>query len=546
MNRLRASLTLLLPLFAGACSEAATPLATLEESGEFEPSPLLFHEVPAGTPRMRTTKLRNTGSSSMQILGITVTGPFTAQQQKQGAEDRSSIAAGGELIYEVRLVASSDQLGPVSGVLAVETNNAVYELPLSGTVADASFADLAFAPEMLDFGVVEVGVDGRRTVFARNHGNRDAFLSDVTLDSVGRRPGPLDVFSVEHDLVANPILIPARNAETGRAGEANFNVRFRADLEQSYQDTLRFSTDVGLVVSLPLSGTSAFPETGTVFCAPGVVDFGAVERGNILRQTVRCVAQGETIDLRSARITQENSDVFTLVDPISPRALAVGSTLEIEVEFAAEGILGRRAERLLVEYEGLRGIETSEIQVTAEVTEPSEQDTAIRAVLTWTDREAPDGSDLDLHLVRPGGRYFDLNSDCHFRWFLYGNQDWGAPGPEDDAFLDHDDTDGEGPEVINMTRAASGRYELWVHGFSPGTISDENWDGSDAQITVFIGGEEGPELPLVPVTCGENLYVGAFDWDASTEQGTFTVGTSENPSQTFDANAPIFNGCDPL
>lgn len=82
-----------------------------------------------------------------------------------------------------------------------------------------------------------------------------------------------------------------------------------------------------------------------------------------------------------------------------------------------------------------------------------------------------DGTDMDTHLLRPGARaWFDDRDDCYF-----GNCReiggvpqlmWGAAGSEDDPRLDIDDTDGFGPENINIARPALGTYRVGVHAWA--------------------------------------------------------------------------------
>jgi hypothetical protein len=91
-----------------------------------------------------------------------------------------------------------------------------------------------------------------------------------------------------------------------------------------------------------------------------------------------------------------------------------------------------------------------------------------RAQLTWD--TGPD-SDIDLHLLRPGG-IMDSSNDC-----FYGNcqgtpLEWGAAGPAGDPILDVDDTNGYGPEnIFIVSGAEAGEYRIVIHNYdeSPGT-----------------------------------------------------------------------------
>jgi hypothetical protein len=82
-----------------------------------------------------------------------------------------------------------------------------------------------------------------------------------------------------------------------------------------------------------------------------------------------------------------------------------------------------------------------------------------------------DATDMDTHLLRPGApAWFDGEADCYFGNCTAGGGaprlSWFAPGPDDDPRLDIDDTNGFGPENINIERPAPGRYRVGVHAWA--------------------------------------------------------------------------------
>ncbi len=85
----------------------------------------------------------------------------------------------------------------------------------------------------------------------------------------------------------------------------------------------------------------------------------------------------------------------------------------------------------------------------------------IPSMALWTELSwSTDGTDIDLHLVKPGGQPGG-DDDCGF---FNESPDWGVIGNSDDnPSLDVDDTDGRGPEHITMNTAVPGRYLLYVH-----------------------------------------------------------------------------------
>jgi uncharacterized protein YfaP (DUF2135 family) len=97
------------------------------------------------------------------------------------------------------------------------------------------------------------------------------------------------------------------------------------------------------------------------------------------------------------------------------------------------------------------------------------------------------GTDLDLHLLHPNGRWNDGMWDCFWQ-----NQtpSWGAPGGEDDPSLDIDDVDGAGPENINMSSPERDKtYRVGVHYFA-----DQAFGRSFATLRVYIRGQLVQEM----------------------------------------------------
>ena len=128
-------------------------------------------------------------------------------------------------------------------------------------------------------------------------------------------------------------------------------------------------------------------------------------------------------------------------------------------------------------------------------------DEAIHVELLWHTPSDPDetdegpeaGADLDLHFLHPfatgedvdgDGKldgWFDQPFDCF--WFN-AHPNWGSLDPmiDDDASLDRDDTDGAGPENVNLNIPEDGlTYRVGVHYWN-----DHGFGPSQATIRVYI------------------------------------------------------------
>ena len=95
---------------------------------------------------------------------------------------------------------------------------------------------------------------------------------------------------------------------------------------------------------------------------------------------------------------------------------------------------------------------------------------------------APRGSDVDLHLLaRPDALWFDQDDDCYFS---NKDPDWQQPDWTRAPHLDRDDTDGAGPENINVTVLdESACYRIGVHYWD-----DWGYGASIAAVRVYLGG----------------------------------------------------------
>lgn len=104
---------------------------------------------------------------------------------------------------------------------------------------------------------------------------------------------------------------------------------------------------------------------------------------------------------------------------------------------------------------------------------PTQATGAVRIVLTW----GATPPDLDAHLTTPDG--------TEVYWANQGNCT-AAPF----ACLDHDDTDGNGPETITIAQIQTGTYTFRVHDFTDdtgGSVASPGLAQSGATVQVYFG-----------------------------------------------------------
>ncbi|MCB9733680.1 MAG: hypothetical protein H6745_13855 [Deltaproteobacteria bacterium] len=174
---------------------------------------------------------------------------------------------------------------------------------------------------------------------------------------------------------------------------------------------------------------------------------------------------------------------WTVAQPVGstavfiPSATVAAPTLEVNVAGLYE---------LELTMWGEDGEIVERVQKSVQVT-PDEQ---LHVELLWrtpadedeTDDGPDAGSDLDLHFLRPGADWFDAAGDVYWH---NAEPNWGSIDPlvDDDPSLDRDDTDGAGPENMNVDVLADGAYRVGVHYWD-----DHGFGASFATLRVYAHG----------------------------------------------------------
>ncbi len=128
----------------------------------------------------------------------------------------------------------------------------------------------------------------------------------------------------------------------------------------------------------------------------------------------------------------------------------------------------------------------------------------MRIELTWDTGAL---TDMDLHLIRPGGTYGDnvSDSDCY-----YGNRnpDWGIPDVTfDDPLLIRDDFDGYGPETITLLQP----YEEGTYHVKVLYYNDDGIGAATATVRIYIREVLAGEFTM-SMNKGDIWYCAMIDW----------------------------------
>ena len=148
------------------------------------------------------------------------------------------------------------------------------------------------------------------------------------------------------------------------------------------------------------------------------------------------------------------------------------------------------------------------------------------------------GTDLDLHFVHPYAGGQDLDNDGNpdgyfndpFDCFWYNpHPDWGTVDPnlDDNPGLDRDDTDGAGPENMNLNVPENDMvYKVGVHYWQdPKSQQFPNGFGpSEATVRVFIFGTEVWKKSDVELNEKDMWEVTTISWPDQTVKPVFGDG----------------------
>lgn len=409
-----------------------------------------------------------------------------------------------------------------------DTTSDVPGPPLDGTSPEASTdtgADLVAPSDADPSKAPSIFIDPDSYTFSYIAGQGAPVGKDMVITNMGQ--GNLIVDAIEwvsgatgsytlHQMPNLPVTL-------GPYEQTGFQVAFHevggagpATLRVHSNDPLQPWAEVGFDAVSKIDSPDPTP---CIQVFPTKLSFGQVVRGTTKEMTFNIKSCDVSTPLVVPNISRGQggflqptlSEEFQLVNPPSwPLTIAPGQLVPITVSYSP-GLAGIDSGHWKVKSTDPDQPEVK-VNVDGVGVPPPLEDIALHIVVDWD----TNGTDVDTHLVMPGGTYFTCPDDCY-----YGNPspDWGVQGDFlDDPFLDYDDTDGYGPENVNLQEPAPGVYRVWIHYFSDDGLGvSSSSSSSNVTVRIFINAVLAAEFGPVQLDDTNHSWdVCDVDWPSGT------------------------------
>jgi len=331
----------------------------------------------------------------------------------------------------------------------------------------------------IDFGTAFIGQVSSRTITITNCSPN----KDLEVDSIAMLSGTDEEFFVD----SLPAPLPGETLIVPVEGTASFVMNYAPTGESANEGTLEIRSNDAAKDPLlvPVNGR------GSNNVCPV-----AVARARVAASASPWRDQIDTIPLATIEFDSSQS-----TDPDNPNAPNAISGYEWTIidrpqDSTARFVPNRNvaAPQLFLDLAGRYVIELRVFDaqntpscVTSTITILATPNEDVHIQLVWdtpgdsdqTDSGLNRGTDVDLHFLHPRGSWNNSPWDCYW---LNVEPNWGSPGSSgDDPSLDIDDTDGSGPENINLNNPEDTTYRVGVYYFS-----DHGYGPSYATIRIYL------------------------------------------------------------
>ena len=272
------------------------------------PSSLTFGSVTVGANQLLSTKITNTGGSSVTISQVSISGTgFTLSP----VTTPITLAAGANTTISATFAPNA--AGSTSGTITVTSNasNSSLSIPLSGTGISAG--DLSPNPSSLSFSNVTVGSNQTQSVKVTNTGGTSVTISQAAISGTG--------FSLSG--ITTPVTVAA-------GASTSFNVIFAPTAAGDVTGSVTITSNAtNPTLTIPLSGTGT-AAVGQLSVTPTTLAIGSVVVGTSGTGTGTLSASGASVTVTAAT---SNNPQFVISGLSLPVTIAAGKSVSFTVTF---------------------------------------------------------------------------------------------------------------------------------------------------------------------------------------------------------------------
>lgn len=488
---------------------------------------VIFQRVPPINDETRDkfwqlTEVQNTGQSPLEINQIVLSPDgsdfkisfpqsldATADPATDGDSFPSQLAAGESFPIRVYFNPLDDL--PSSASMIIFSNDPEspdYEVNLIGN-SGAPCLQLNFEDEV-NFGEGGIGFANNKTVIINNCSpSSELEVSEISVCTLsgGNCDASDPIFQLKEDSL--PGDLPDAPAIIDPQDSANFVLTYTPeDLSVSEGELTIKSDDPAkstLVVPVIGKGTDnscpqAVAEAKLVDSTRWQTDINTIPLKTVQFRGINSIDQDGTISRYEWNIVQSPTNSTARMNPSADVAEP-----ELFLDLAGDYVIELKV------FDD-KGTESCGDQALVSIRATPDED--IHVQLVWdtpsdSDQTDENGSDVDLHFRHPNGTWNRPPLDI---FWSNPEAEWGALGPDGDPSLDIDDTDGAGPENINLNDPepsatyAIGAYYYADNGFGP----------SYATIRIYIRGEQQFEWRDMYLPGAQSFwYVATVEWPSA-------------------------------
>jgi hypothetical protein len=275
------------------------------------PASFAFGSIVNGQTKSQNFTLTNTGSSSLTISQLTVSG---AGYSISGLTTPSTIAAGASATFSATFAPTTAGSLPGSVTISSNAPGSPSTVALSGTGVAGTVA-VSANPTSLSFGSVNAGLTSSKSVTLTNSGTANVTISQVAVSAK----------DVTTSGVTTPLTLTPGQTQT-------MNVAFKPSAAETVAGNITVTSTQGTNTVVSVSGTGI---QAAISFTPSSANFGSVTVGSTNSQTIQLSNTGNgVLTITQASVTGSGFSTAGLTLPLS---LNPGQSTTFNAQFQPAG-----------------------------------------------------------------------------------------------------------------------------------------------------------------------------------------------------------------